>query len=115
MMCVAFLKDKYEAFEKFKIVKNRFENESSVKIKCLRSDRGGEFTYRQFNMSCGENAIKRQLPSVVEVARVMLFENDVSKTFWREAWNIVVYTLNRVQIRKGMSKTPYELWFGHYH
>ena len=27
--------------------------------------------------------------------------------------NTSVYTLNRVQIRQGMSKTPYELWFGH--
>ncbi|MFA1255994.1 hypothetical protein, partial [Klebsiella pneumoniae] len=42
MMWVAFLKEKFEAFEKFKIFKNRVENESSVKIKYLRSDRGGE-------------------------------------------------------------------------
>ena len=24
-----------------------------------------------------------------------------------------MYTLNRVHIRKGMEKTPYELWFGY--
>ena len=44
MMWVECLKEKYEEFEKFKIFKNRVENESSVKIKCLRSNRGGEFT-----------------------------------------------------------------------
>ena len=27
--------------------------------------------------------------------------------------NTIVYALKRVKIRKGMSKTPYELWFGH--
>ena len=43
IMWVAFLKEKYEAFDKFKIFKNRVENESSMKIKCLRSNRGGEF------------------------------------------------------------------------
>ena len=43
----------------------------------------------------------------------MLFENDIPKTFWREAVNTAVYTLNRVQLRKGMDKTPYELWFGY--
>ena len=43
----------------------------------------------------------------------MLFENDVSKKFWREAINTARYTLIRVQIRKGMRKTPYELSFGH--
>ena len=43
----------------------------------------------------------------------MLFENDVPKTFWREEVNTVVYNLNKVHIRKGMDKTPYELWFGY--
>ena len=46
MMWVAFNKEKYEAFEKFKIFKNRFENEYGVKVKNLRSDREGEFTSR---------------------------------------------------------------------
>ena len=41
MMWVTFLKEKSKAFEKFKIFKNRVENESSTKIKCLRSIRGG--------------------------------------------------------------------------
>ena len=61
MMWIAFLKEKSKAFEKFKIFKNRVENESGVKIKCLRSNRGGEFTSREFNMFCEENGIKRQL------------------------------------------------------
>ena len=33
MMWVAFLKEKYEAFDKFKIFKNRVENELGMKIK----------------------------------------------------------------------------------
>ena len=41
ILWVAFLEEKLEAFEKFKLFKNRVENESSVKIKCLRLDRGG--------------------------------------------------------------------------
>ena len=49
MMWVAFLKEKYEAFVKFKIFKNRVENESGVKIKSLISDRGGELTSKEFN------------------------------------------------------------------
>ena len=49
MMWVAFLKDKFEAFEKFKIFENRVENEFSVKIKCLRSDRGEKFTSRSIS------------------------------------------------------------------
>ena len=76
-----------------------------------------------------ENGIKRQLSalrtpeqngvaerrnkSITEVARSMLAENDVSKTFWREVVNTIVYTMNIVQVRKDTNKTPYELWFAH--
>ena len=51
--------------------------------------------------------------SIDEATRAMLIENDVPKIFWRDAINTIVYTLNRVQIKKGMEKTPYELWFGY--
>ena len=52
MMQETFLKEKFQAFQKFKIFKNRVENESSVKINFLRLDRGGEFISREFNMFC---------------------------------------------------------------
>ena len=43
-MCwISLLKHKDEAFEKFKIFKALVENELDLKIKCLRSDRGGEY------------------------------------------------------------------------
>ena len=42
----------------------------------------------------------------------MLAKNDVSKTFWREVVNTIVYSMNRVQF-KDTHKTPYEIWFGH--
>ena len=43
-MCwIGFLKHKNEAFEKFKFFKDLVENELDLKIKCLRSNRGGEF------------------------------------------------------------------------
>ena len=41
MTWVAFLKEKSESFEKFKIFKAMVENEYGMKIKCLRSDNGG--------------------------------------------------------------------------
>ena len=55
MTVVSFLKKKYEAFECFKIYKELVENESDLKIKCLRSDNGGEFTSKLFQQYCNEN------------------------------------------------------------
>ena len=44
MVWIGLLKHKDEAFEKFKSFKALAENELDHKIKCLRSDGGGEFT-----------------------------------------------------------------------
>ena len=43
----------------------------------------------------------------------MLAKNDVSMTFWREAMNIQVYTMNRMEVKKDTNKTHYKLWFGY--
>lgn len=43
IMWVAFVRDKSEALEKFRVFKSRVENESGPKIKILISYRGGEF------------------------------------------------------------------------
>ena len=59
MMWVAFLKDKSEAFDKFKIFKDKVENESGLKIKCLRLDRGEEFTSDRFYEYYKEHGINR--------------------------------------------------------
>ena len=43
MTWLAFPKEKSEAFENLKIFKAMAENKSGMKIKCIRSDNGGEF------------------------------------------------------------------------
>ena len=44
-----YLKEKSEAFQKFKWYLARVEKETGKKLKCLRSDRGGEFISNEFN------------------------------------------------------------------
>ena len=48
MMTVMFLKQKSDAFQMFKWYVARVEKEIGKSLKCLRSDRGGEFTSNEF-------------------------------------------------------------------
>ena len=57
---VYFLKAKSEALDIFKKFKALVENERGCKIKCLRTDRGGEFCSKAFQNYCDVNGIKRQ-------------------------------------------------------
>lgn len=112
IMWVAFLREKSEAFGKFKIFKAKVENESGIRIKCLRSDRRGEFTSNQFNIFCEDNRIHRQVSTtrtpqqngiaerrnrtVSEAARAMMLEGNVAHVYWREVVTTAVYTISRV-------------------
>jgi hypothetical protein len=60
MTSVFFLRNKSEDFENFKVYKEMVEYEMDSKIKCLRSDNGGEFTSKEFMYYCNMNGIKRQ-------------------------------------------------------
>ena len=64
MIAVFFLKNKSKDFENFKIYKEMVENEMDSKIKCLRSDNGGEFTSKEFMDYCSMHGIKRQFSVV---------------------------------------------------
>jgi transposase InsO family protein len=57
---VAFLKEKSEALEKFKVFKALTENQTRKRIKAVRSDRGGEFSSGSFKEFCDKNGIKRE-------------------------------------------------------
>ena len=97
MSWVTFLKNKSEAFTKFKLFKAKVENESGRKIKCLRSDNGGEFTSGIFKNICDEEGIKRQYctartpqqngiaerknRTIQEAARTMFLEANLTETF----------------------------------
>ena len=58
-MWLALLKEKSKALERFIKFKSIAEVEKEVKIKCARSDRGGEFTSEEFKLFCDKNGIKK--------------------------------------------------------
>ncbi|KAL4377627.1 hypothetical protein GQ457_02G041370 [Hibiscus cannabinus] len=104
------------------------EKQSEKLVKALRTDRGGEFTSKDFWMFCEENGIHRELTSpytpeqngvaerknrtVVEMARSMLQEKGLPNHFWGEAVATAVYILNISPTRAVPNQTPYEVWTG---
>ena len=52
MMAIMYLREKLEAFEKFKWYLARVEKEIGKILKCLRSDKCSEFISSEFNNFC---------------------------------------------------------------
>ena len=112
MITVIYLRNKSEAFEKFKWYLARVEKEIGKRLKCLRSDRGGEFICHEFNNFCIERGIKRQVSapgtpeqneiaerrnrSIMDCARTLMIEKNIAIKYWKEAISTAVHTLNRV-------------------
>jgi hypothetical protein len=125
---VAFLKEKAEAFEKFKIFKALTETQIGKRLKEVRSDRGGEFMSRDFKEFCDEHEIKREytIPrtpqqngvverqnrTVQEMARSMMNEKNIGQTYLVEAIHTAFHVLNKAHLGPQSDKTPYEVWFG---
>ncbi|GAA0175180.1 hypothetical protein LIER_28410 [Lithospermum erythrorhizon] len=112
----------------FKILRIMVENESGEVIKCLRIDRGGEFTSNDFNDYCTEHEIKRQLTTaytpqqngaaerrnrtIMNMVRALFTAKAMPKTIWPEAVLWTVYVLNRCPTLTVKDKTPQEAWSG---
>ena len=125
---VYFLLEKSEAFHHFKCFKMLVEKESGLAIKCLRTDREGEFNSAEFNDFCKLNGIKRQLTTaytpqqngvaerknrtMLNLVRSMLSSKGVPKMFWPEAVKWTTYVLNRSPTLAVKGMTPEEAWSG---
>eukprot|EP00253_Pinus_taeda_P026178 PITA_26178 len=109
---LGLMKHKDEALKKFKSFKALVENELGYKIKCLRSDRGEEFTSNEFFDFCEEHGIRREFSiartpqqngvvermnrTVQQMARAMLDEFGTPATFWGEAAYAAVVILKLI-------------------
>ena len=118
------LKTKDEALSAFKKIKVSAEMEVDLKMKALRTDRGGEFTSKEFSKYCEGLEIKRFLTTpyspqqngvverrnqtIMAMATTLLKSKNVPGTFWGEAVLTPVYLLNRAPTWSVVRKTPYE-------
>ena len=49
----------------------------------------------------------------MDYARALMMEINVAPSNWREVVSTTIYTLNRVQVKKGTNITPLELSYGY--
>ncbi|XP_073148775.1 retrovirus-related Pol polyprotein from transposon TNT 1-94 isoform X1 [Henckelia pumila] len=122
------IKKKSNVFEVFKVFKARVELDSDKKIKCLRTDNGGEYTSDEFDAFCQHEGIKRQFTTaytpqqngvaermnrtLLDRTRAMLSNAGLPKSFWAEAVKTASYIINRSPSVAIDLKTPMEVWTG---
>ncbi|MBE2321325.1 DDE-type integrase/transposase/recombinase, partial [Solirubrobacter sp. CPCC 204708] len=107
---VYFLKNKSDVFDTFKKWKALVETETGLKLKCLRSDNGGEYIDGGFKEFCAANGIRFQktIPgtpqqngvaermnrTLNERARSMRLNSGLPECFWADAVNTAAYLIN---------------------
>jgi transposase InsO family protein len=125
---VFFLHDKADTYDIFKKFLTRAENEFELKVKKVRSDNGSEFKNTRVEEWCDEKGIKHEFSTkytpeqnglverknrtLIDMARSMLSEYNVSDSFWAEAINTACHASNRLYCHRFHNKTPYELLIG---
>jgi transposase InsO family protein len=95
---IYLLKTKDKTLNCFKTYKAEVENQLEKKIKCFRSDRGGEYFSNEFNLFCAEYGIihkrtppyspqlngvaKRKNHTLTDLVNSMLKTVGLSKAWW---------------------------------
>ena len=125
-MWVALLRSKDEALGAMKKIQKAAETQRNLKLKAIQTDRGGEFSSKEFAEHCDEHGVKhfltapytpqhngvveRRNQTVVGMARSLLKSMGVPARFWGEAVATAVYLLNRSPTKSVKGMTPYQAW-----
>ncbi|KAJ4701403.1 Retrovirus-related Pol polyprotein from transposon TNT 1-94 [Melia azedarach] len=128
MTWVFIMKHKSEAFKNFRQWKALVENQTGKKIKRLRTDNGLEFYWSEFVEFCKNGGIvrhhtirdtpqqngvaERMNQTLLERARCMLSNAELTRRFWVEAVSTACYLINRGPHTGINLKTPFEVWSG---
>ena len=122
---VYFLHSKDETFNAYRIYEAWLSNQHKARIKCLHSDRGGEYLSDEFSTHLKKAGTVRKLTvhdtpehngvverlnrTILEKVRAMLYESDMPKFLWAEAVAHAVYLKNRMWTRTIGDTTPFKL------
>ena len=102
------------------------ETETGLKVKCLRSDNGGEYINGGFSEYCATQGIRmektiprtpqqngvaeRMNRTLNEHARSMRLHAELPKTFWADAVSTAAYLINREPLVPIKFRLPEEVW-----
>jgi hypothetical protein len=125
---IYFLAKKSGAFDSYKDYEAWVDTQLDAKIKCLHSDKGGEYEGREFVMylrSRGtaqkrtvhdtpqQNGVaERRNCVIVEWIHALLHASGLPRFLWAEAARHVVWLMNRTSTKAVEGQTPYEAAFG---
>ncbi|KAJ4728518.1 Retrovirus-related Pol polyprotein from transposon TNT 1-94 [Melia azedarach] len=120
------LKTKDQVLYVFKQFQASVERQTGKKLKCIRTDNGGEYS-RPFDEYCRQLGIRHQKTppktpqlnglvermnrTLVERVRCLLSQAQLSISFWGEALNTVVHVLNRTPCVPLDFEVPDKVWF----
>lgn len=123
---VYLLRNKNEVTEKLKQFVELMKTSKGIKPKVINTDRGGEYVNKETKKFLKSEGIQLKLTpgytpqmngiaerknrTLIEMAKCLLLDAKLAKTFWGEAINTSNYIQNRL-ITKATNKIPYELWF----
>jgi hypothetical protein len=125
---VSFLKAKSEQLKSFKAFEAAFERQTSFKVKCLRSDGGGEYTSKEAQNYLKMKGIRweRTAPrtpqqngraerlnrTIMEMARCLIIDAGLGHQYWEYAAMMAAYIRNRTPTAANSEmKSPFDaLW-----
>lgn len=126
---VYFVNEKCDVFDVFKEFNALVSNQTGQTIKVLRTDGGGEYVSGEFEAYLKSHGIQHQLTTrytpqqngvaerynrtICELARALVIDSGLPKSFWAEAVSTAVYVWNRAPTtaHKNEATTPYQKWY----
>ncbi|KAK1610252.1 hypothetical protein QYE76_033925 [Lolium multiflorum] len=125
---VFFLKTKDETQQIFIDFATEVQRQHNLLIMAIRSDNGSEFKNYTLNDFLSEEGIRHQYfaaytpqqngvaerknRNLLDMARSMMAEYKSRYNFWAEVISTACHSSNRLYLRKGLNKTPYEILTG---
>lgn len=122
---VVMLKGKFEAQCQIQKFVQLAETQFDARVKVIRSDNGPKFSLPSFfsfkgivhQCSCVETPqqngrVERKLQDILNIARALLFQSCLLKSFWSYVVLHATYLMNRVPSTALQDRTPYEVLHG---